>query len=53
MKEYIDKDVVIAKIEELDEFWHLSKSASSQAFVESLLNFLDTLEVKEADLGEK
>lgn len=43
----IDKDKIVAKTEELDEFWHLSKSAGGQAFIENLLSFLDTLEVKE------
>lgn len=50
MKKLIDKSAVVAKIEELDEFWHLSKSPSGQAFVESLLSFLDTLKTKEVDL---
>ena len=52
MKQYIDKDALVAEIEELDNFWHLSKSASGQAFVESLLSFINTLEVKEVDLDE-
>ena len=51
--ELIDKAAVVAKIEELDNFWHLSKSASGQAFVESLLSFLDTLETKEIDLKKE
>lgn len=49
MEPYIPKSDVVAEIERLDNYWHLSKSASGQAFVESLLSFLDTLEVKEVD----
>lgn len=52
MTHYIDKDALVTEIEELDNFWHLSKSASGQAFVESLLSFINTLEVKEVDLDE-
>ena len=51
--ELIDKSAVIAKIEELDEFWHLSKSSDGQAFIESLLFFLDDIDVKEVDLKEE
>ena len=50
MEQYIPKSALVAKIEELDEFWHLSKNAGSQAFVESLFSFLNTLETKEVDL---
>ena len=50
MAHYIDKDRIVAEIKKLDEFWHLSKSAEGQATVESLLSFLDTLEVKEDSL---
>ena len=46
---YIDKDAVVAEVERLDNYWHLSKSTSGQAFVESLLSFLNTLEIKEAN----
>ena len=46
----IDKAAVVAEIERLDNYWHLSKNASGQAFVENLFSFLDTLEVKEVDL---
>lgn len=53
MKELIDKAAVVAEIERLDNYWHLSKSPGGQAFVESLLSFLDTLEVKEVDLEEE
>ena len=49
MTQYIDKSVVVAEIERLDEFWHLSKSAGGQAFIKSLLSFINTLEVKEVD----
>lgn len=49
MTQYIDKSVVVAEIERLDNFWHLSKNADGQAFVEKLLSFLDTLEVKDVD----
>ena len=51
-KQYINKANVIAEIERLDNFWHLSKNAGGQAFVERLLSFLDTLEVKEVDLTD-
>ena len=51
--ELIDKSAVIAKIEQLDEFWHLSKSPYGQAFIESLLSFLDDIDVKEVDLKEE
>ena len=50
MKQYIDKSAVVAEIERLDDYLHLSKSAGGQAFVENLLSFLDTLEVKGMDL---
>ena len=46
------KDKIIAEIERLDEFWHLSKSAGGQAFIKSLLSFINSLEVK-AQKGEK
>jgi hypothetical protein len=46
---YIDKDAVVAEVERLDNYWHLSKSASGQAFVESLFSFLDTLGAKEVN----
>ena len=52
-KQYINKANVIAEIERLDNFWHLSKNAGGQAFVERLLSFLDTLEVKEVDLEKE
>lgn len=47
MKRYIDKDAVVAEIERLDKFYHLSKSIGGQTFIEGLLSFLNTLEVKE------
>ena len=53
MTQYIDKDALVAKIEELDNFWHLSKSASGLTFVEKLLSSLDTLEVKEEILNKE
>lgn len=53
MKELIDKAAVVSEIEELDEFWHLSKSPDGQAFIESLLSFLDNIEVKEVDLEKE
>lgn len=49
----IDKAEVIKNIEELDEFWHLSKSPDGQAFIESLLSFLNDIEVTEVDLEEE
>ena len=53
MAHLIDKNALIAEIERLDEFYHLSKSAGGQAFIESLFSFLNTLEVKEKDLSEE
>ncbi len=50
MAQYIDKSAVVDEIERLDNYWHLSKSVDGQAFVENLLLFLNTLEVKEVDL---
>ena len=49
----IDKAEVIKSIEELDEFWHLSKSPDGQAFVESLFSFLNDIEEKEVDLEKE
>lgn len=46
MAQYIDKAKVVEEIERLDEFWHFYKGAAGgQAFVLSLLSFLDTLEM--------
>lgn len=45
MAHLIDKDKVVAEIKRLDEFYHLSKDAGDQAFVESILSFINTLEV--------
>jgi hypothetical protein len=53
MEQYIPKSAVVAEIERLDNYWHLSKSTSGQAFVESLFSFLDTLGAKEVDLEEE
>jgi len=53
MKELIDKAAVVAEIERLDDYWHLSKSPCGQAFVESLLSFLNDIEVKEVGLKEE
>lgn len=50
MEQYISKSALVAEIKKLDESWHLSKSAGGQAFIEGLFSFLDTLEVKEADI---
>ena len=50
MEKYIPKSALVAEIERLDNYWHLSKSASGQTFVENLFSFLDTLEMKEVDL---
>lgn len=52
MAQYIDKSVVKEEIEKLDNFWHLSKSASGQAFIESLFSFL-TIKAKEMDLEKE
>ena len=52
MAQYIDKSVVKEEIEKLDNFWHLSKSASGQAFIESLSSFL-TIKAKEVDLEKE
>ena len=53
MAQYIDKDALVAEIERLDEYYHHSKSAGGQAFIESLLSFINTLEVKEVNLVEE
>lgn len=53
MTQYIDKDALVAEIERLDNFWHLSKDSTGQAVVESLRSFLNTLEVKEVDLEKE
>ena len=53
MEQLIDKFAVIAEIKKLDEFWHLSKSAGGQAFIESLLSFLDSLKTKEGDVEKE
>lgn len=50
MVHLIDKDALVAEINRLDELYHLSKNTGGQAFIESLISFLDTLEVKEQDL---
>lgn len=50
MKHFIDKDALVAEIERLDDFYHLSKSNGGEAFIESLRSFLDTLEVKEVEI---
>ena len=51
MAQYIDKAAVVAEIERLDDFYH-SNSASRQVFIECLLDFLDTIELKEASIEE-
>lgn len=53
MKHFIDKDALVAEIERLDDFYHLSKSNGGEAFIESLRSFLGTLEVKEVDLKKE
>lgn len=54
MAQYIDKAAVVAEIERLDEFWHFYKGAAGgQAFVQSLLSFIDTLDVKEVDINKE
>ena len=53
MERYISKNAVVAEIERLDEFYHLSKGSGGQAFIKSLLSFLNTLEVKEVDLDKE
>lgn len=50
MEQYIPKSTLVAEIDRLDEFYHLSKGAGGQAFIEGILSFIDTLEVKEVDL---
>lgn len=49
MEQYINKSEVIAEIERLDEFYHLSKSIGGQAFIEGLLSSLNVLEVDSND----
>jgi len=46
MEQYISKSALVAEIERLDGFYHLSKGLGGQIFIESLLSFLNTLEVK-------
>lgn len=53
MEQYINKAALVAEIERLDEFYHHSKSAGGQAFIESLLSFINTLEAKEIDLEKE
>lgn len=53
MAQYIDKAAIMAEIERLDNYWHLSKGTGGQAFIERLLSFINTLEVKEVDLEQE
>ena len=53
MAQYIDKDALLAEIERLDTLYHTSKSFDGELFIEGLLSFLDTHEVKEVNLEEK
>ena len=50
MAHLIDKDSLVAEIDRLDALYHTSKSLSGELFIEELLSFIDTLEVKEVDL---
>ncbi len=50
MEQYISKSALVAELERLDNYWHLSKNADGQAFVENLFSFLATIEVKEVDM---
>ena len=53
MEQYINKDALVKEIERLDEFYHHSKGAGGQAFIESMLSFIDTLDVKKVDLEKE
>ena len=53
MTQYIDKSALVAETNRLDEFYHLSECGGGQVFIESLLSFLDTLEVKGVDLEKE
>ena len=53
MTHLIDKDALVAEIEELDEFYHFYKSASGLGFIESLLSFINSLEVKEINFEKE
>ena len=50
MAKYISLDSVLAEIEKLDALYHTSKDLSGDLFIQGLLCFIDTLEVKEVDL---
>ena len=47
--ERISKSAVLAEIDRLDEFWHLSKDSTGLAVVESLHSFIDSLKVKKTE----
>lgn len=53
MELYIKKSAIIATIEALDEFWHLSKNAGGQAFIETLRTFIDSYEAEEVNLEKE
>ena len=53
MVKYIDKDAVLAEIDRLNEFWHLFKSGTGLAVVESLRSFINDIEVKDIDLEKE
>ena len=53
MKQYIDKDIVKAEIEGLKRNTFTNFDEGVNAAAQILLDFLDTLEVKEVDLEEE
>ena len=53
MKQYIDKDIVKAEIEGLKRNTFTNFDEGVNAAAQILLDFLDTLEVKEVDLDDK
>ena len=53
MARYIDKCAVIAEIERLDNFWHLSKGAYGQALINDLYSFLEVKEISTWHLQTK
>jgi hypothetical protein len=50
MAQYIDKDALLAEIDRLDALYHVSKNLSGDLFIQELFCFINTIEVKEADL---
>lgn len=49
----VSKDALVAEIDRLDALYHTSKSLDGDLFIEGLLSFLDTIEVKEVDIEKE